>query len=180
VVRGLGYAGELGHVVVEPDGDPCACGSRGCLETMASAAAIEAGYRARSGRAVDGAAGVARLVVQGDPVAVAVWDRAVDALAAALATFTTLLAPGLIVIGGGLAEAGGLLLDPLRARLSEQLTFQRRPEVVRAELGDEAGCLGAGILAWQAAGIEPACGELATAGDATSGRGHRQVAEGAP
>ncbi|MDQ1006636.1 glucokinase [Streptomyces sp. V4I23] len=161
VVRGLGYAGELGHAVVEPDGDPCACGGRGCLETVASAAAIEAAYAARSGRAVDGAAGVARLVAQGDPVAVAVWDRAVDALAAALATFTTLLAPGLIVIGGGLAQAGGLLLDPLRARLGERLTFQRRPEVVRAELGDEAGCLGAGILAWQAAGVEPAFREPA-------------------
>lgn len=162
VVRGGGYAGELGHAVVEPDGDPCACGGRGCLETVASAAAIEAAYTARSGRAVDGAAGVARLVAQGDPVAVAVWDRAVEALAAALATFTTLLAPGLIVIGGGLAEAGGLLLDPLRARLGERLTFQRRPELVRAELGDGAGCLGAGILAWQAAGVGPGHHEWGT------------------
>ncbi|MFF8841940.1 ROK family protein [Streptomyces sp. NPDC015127] len=176
VVRGLGHAGELGHAVVEPGGDPCACGSRGCLETVASAAAIAAAYTARTGRTVDGAAGVARLVADGDREAVAVWERAVDALATALATFTTLLAPGLIVVGGGLAEAGGLLLDPLRARLGERLTFQRRPRLVRARLGDEAGCLGAGILAWQAAGVEPAVREPVPAESAAPARGHRPVA----
>ncbi|AXE76367.1 ROK family protein [Streptomyces atratus] len=154
-VRGLGHAGELGHVVVEPGGVPCACGARGCLETIASAAAIAAAYTERSGRPVDGAAGVAALVVRRDPVAVAVWNRAVDALASALATFSTLLAPELVVVGGGLAEAGDLLIEPLRARLEDRLTFQRRPGVVRARLGDRAGCLGAGILAWEAAGSEP-------------------------
>ncbi|MEU8529284.1 MULTISPECIES: ROK family protein [Streptomyces] len=154
-VRGLGHAGELGHVVAEPGGARCACGSRGCLETVASAAAVAAAYTERSGRPVDGAARVAALVARGDPVAVAVWDRAVDALASALATVSTLLAPGLVVIGGGLAEAGDLLIEPLRDRLHERLTFQRGPDVVRARLGDRAGCLGAGILAWEAAGSGP-------------------------
>ncbi|MFD4259519.1 ROK family protein [Streptomyces sp. NPDC058534] len=151
-VRGLGYAGELGHVVIDPDGELCACGARGCLETLASAAAIAAAYSIRSGRMVDGAADVAALLADGDPDALAIWDRAVEALAAALAIFTTLFAPELIVLGGGLAQADGLLLNPLRVRLAERLTFQRLPELVRGKLGDEAGCLGAGLIAWRTAG----------------------------
>ncbi|WP_051844588.1 ROK family protein [Streptomyces globisporus] len=151
-VRARGYAGELGHVVVEPGGEPCACGARGCLETVASAHAVASAYSARSGRQADGAAAVAAMLAQGDPDARAVWDRAVEALAAALTTATTLFAPEVVVLGGGLAEAGGLLLDPLRVALARRLTFQRRPELVLAELGDMAGCLGAGLAAWQAAG----------------------------
>ncbi|MFD9539989.1 ROK family protein [Streptomyces sp. NPDC060022] len=150
-VRSGGYAGELGHVVVEPDGEACACGGRGCLETVASAAAIATAYSARSGRRVDGAAAVAAQLSHGDPDARAVWDRAVEALATALATAVTLLAPEVVVIGGGLAEADSRLLDPLRASLARRLTFQRKPELVRAALGDLAGCLGAGISAWHAA-----------------------------
>ncbi|MEU0369734.1 ROK family protein [Streptomyces sp. NPDC006283] len=149
-VRADGYAGELGHVVVQPGGDPCGCGGLGCLETVASASAIAAAFTARSGRPADGAAAVAALVAQGDADARAVWDRAADALASALATVTTLLAPEVIVVGGGLAEAGDLLLDPVRARLTARLTFQRQPALVRAALGDEAGCLGAGLAAWRA------------------------------
>ncbi|MDV5149505.1 ROK family protein [Streptomyces sp. SBC-4] len=149
-VRADGYAGELGHVVVEPDGDPCGCGGHGCLETVASASAIAAAFTVRSGRPVAGAAAVAASVARGDADARAVWDRAADALASALATATTLLAPEVIVLGGGLAEAGDLLLDPVRARLAERLTFQRQPALVRAALGDEAGCLGAGLAAWHA------------------------------
>ncbi len=64
------------------------------------------------------------------------------------------------MLGGGLAEAGELLLAPVRTALAAQLTFQRRPKVVRAALGDEAGCLGAGLYAWRAVGaaahVEPA------------------------
>ncbi|WP_237749431.1 ROK family protein [Streptomyces sp. SS] len=154
-VRAGGYAGELGHVVVEPGGDPCACGGRGCLETVASAASVGAAYAARSGREVDGAAEVAAMLVQGDPDARAVWDRAVEALAAALATAATLLAPEVVVVGGGLAESGSLLLDPLRAALARRLSFQRRPDLVRAALGDRAGCLGAGLAAWESADVTP-------------------------
>jgi glucokinase len=71
----------------------------------------------------------------------------VDALADGLVTGLTLFDPQLIVIGGGLAQAGTALLVPLREAVRGKLTFQRMPEMVRAELGDEAGCLGAGLLA---------------------------------
>lgn len=147
-VRAGGYAGEIGHVTVDPRGAACRCGGRGCLETVASAAAIADAYTARSGRHVAGAEDVAALVARGDAGARAVWDRATDALAAVLATATALLGPERIVLGGGLAEAGELLLGPVRQRLGERLTFQRPPELSGARLGDMAGCLGAGLYAW--------------------------------
>ncbi|WP_328946279.1 ROK family protein [Streptomyces sp. NBC_00250] len=150
-VHSGGFAGELGHVVVR-GGTDCACGGTGCLETVASASAVATAYTARSGHPVAGAAEVAALVEAGDPAAQAVWNRATEGLTEALATVTTLVAPELIVLGGGLTEADRLLLDPVRDGLAARLTFQRVPMLVRAEFGDRAGCLGAGLAAWQAAG----------------------------
>jgi len=164
-----GRAGELGHVVVEPDGPPCGCGARGCLEAIASAAAIERGYaaarggrsgRERAGGAVDegdgaGAAArasareVAALAQAGDPVASEVWARAARALGAALADAVALLDPGLVIVGGGLAEAGAQLLDPVAAELAARSRLGPPPRVVAAELGADAGCRGAALLAWR-------------------------------
>ncbi|WP_329087306.1 ROK family protein [Actinomadura citrea] len=146
-----GYAGEIGHLRVEPDGRPCRCGGRGCLERYASAAAIAGAYAARAGEPVT-AAEVAARVAAGDPVAVAVWGEAVEALAVALGAYYTVCAPELVIVGGGLAGSGELLLEPLRASLSARLTFQRVPRIVRAELGDRAGLLGAALLARAGAG----------------------------
>jgi len=75
----------------------------------------------------------------------------VNALARALQAYTTLLAPQLVVIGGGLAGAGDVLMDPLTEALDALLTFQPRPRLVRAELGDQASALGAALLAWRLA-----------------------------
>jgi glucokinase len=146
-----GYAGEIGHIVVDPGGQVCGCGTRGCLETVASAAFIARNYAERSGRPVTRAAEVAAAVVAGDQDAVAVWARAVEGLASALTTAITLLAPEIVAIGGGLSESGDTLLTPLRESLVGRMAFQRMPTIVRAALGDNAGCIGAGILAWQAA-----------------------------
>jgi glucokinase len=145
-----GRAGEVGHTVVDPDGPPCACGARGCVEALASAAAIERAY-AETG-AGDGASAreVAALAGAHDPAARAVWDRAVAALAAGLANAITLLDPARIVVGGGLAEAGAALLDPLAAAVAERLTLGPTPPIVGAELGAEAGSRGAALLAWRA------------------------------
>jgi glucokinase len=140
---GDGYAGEIGHTPAGHD-EPCACGSRGCLEAIASAAAIARRYTARSGRP---AAGAADVLAAGDPDALAVWDEALDALAAALAWTASVLAPEAVVIGGGLSRAGAALFDPLNARLARHLTFQRVPRLVPAALGERAGCIGAGLLA---------------------------------
>jgi glucokinase len=140
---GDGYAGEIGHTPAGHD-EPCACGSRGCLEAIASAAAIARRYTARTGRPVGGAADV---LAARDPDALAVWDEAVDALAGALAWIASVLAPETVVIGGGLSRAGAALFDPLEARIPRLLTFQRVPRLVPAALGDRAGCMGAGLLA---------------------------------
>ena len=140
---GDGYAGEIGHTHAGHD-EPCACGGRGCLEAIASAAAIARRYTARTGRPAAGAADVLRA---GDPDAVAVWDEALDALAAALAWIASVLAPEAVVIGGGLSQAGDALLDPLNARIPRHLTFQRVPRLVPAALGNRAGCVGAGLMA---------------------------------
>jgi glucokinase len=145
-----GRAGELGHTVVEPDGPPCACGGRGCLEAVASAAAIERAY-AEAG-AADGASAreVAALARAHDPAARAVWDRAARALGVALADAVALLDPALIVLGGGLAEAGADLLDPVAAELAARVRLGPAPPVVAAEMGADAGLRGAALLAWRA------------------------------
>ncbi|THA23098.1 ROK family protein [Streptomyces sp. A1277] len=143
-----GYAGEIGHIVVRPDGPDCGCGQRGCLETLASASAVSRAWAAASGDPDADAADCAKAVESGDPKALAVWRDAVDALAAGLVTALTLLDPRTIIIGGGLAEAGKTLFTPLRAAVEERVTFQKLPHIVPAALGDTAGCLGAGLLAW--------------------------------
>lgn len=143
-----GYAGEIGHIVIRPDGPDCPCGQRGCLETLASAAAVSRAWAAASGDAKADAADCAKAVESGDPKAVEVWRDAVDALAAGLVTALTLLDPRTLIIGGGLAEAGETLFTPLRAAVEERVTFQKLPHIVPAALGDTAGCLGAGLLAW--------------------------------
>lgn len=143
-----GYAGEIGHVVVRPDGPDCGCGQRGCLETLASASAVSRAWAAASGDPDADAADCAKAVASGDPAALRVWQDAVDALAAGLVTALTLLDPRTLIIGGGLAEAGETLFTPLRAAVEERVTFQKLPHIVPAALGDTAGCLGAGLLAW--------------------------------
>jgi glucokinase len=143
-----GYAGEIGHIVVRPDGPDCGCGQRGCLETLASASAVSRAWAAASGDPEADAADCAKAVESGDPAAVRVWQNAVDALAAGLVTALTLLDPRTLIIGGGLAEAGETLFVPLRAAVEERVTFQKLPHIVPAALGDTAGCLGAGLLAW--------------------------------
>ncbi|MEV0001238.1 ROK family protein [Micromonospora sp. NPDC050980] len=141
-----GAAGEIGHILVRPGGPPCGCGRAGCLEAVASASAIGRRYAELTGTPAT-AAEVADRAAAGEPLAVAVWRAAVDALADGLATGQALYDVATVVLGGGLAQAGPRLFDPLRDALRERLTFHREPRLVAAALGDEAGCLGAALLA---------------------------------
>ncbi len=162
-----GAAGEIGHVVVRtgPDAAECGCGACGCLEAYASASSIARAYAARvapgDDRATATAERVVRGVVAGDPDAVAVWTEAVGALASGLLTGIALYDPELIVLGGGLAESGSVLLDPLRDALETRRTFHRVPPLERAHLGDEAGCLGAALLALDLLALDLLAGDPA-------------------
>jgi glucokinase len=142
-----GAAGEVGHVIVRPGGRPCGCGQNGCLESVASASAIGRRYAELSGVEGTAAFDVAARAAAGEALAVAVWTEAVEALADGLLTAQALYDAGKVVLGGGLAEAGEALLAPLRVALDARTTFHRIPSLVRAELGDNAGCLGAALLA---------------------------------
>jgi len=144
----IDLAGEVGHVPVYPDGERCACGQRGCLETYASAAAIARRYAARataprSTEEIVEHRGTA-------PVAAAVWAEATEALGIALATCTMLLDPALIVLSGGLAAAGAELLEPVAAVLAGRLAWRPAPPIALSPLAGRAGLHGAALLAWDA------------------------------
>lgn len=141
-----GHAGEVGHIDVGHD-EKCRCGQTGCLEAIASAAAIARRYTARGGDPAAGALDVAALVRASDPLARAVWAEAVEALATAITTLCAIVAPERVILGGGLAGAERLLTDPLREHIDARMTFHRRPELALGALGDMAGCLGAALLA---------------------------------
>jgi glucokinase len=141
-----GAAGEVGHVVVRPGGAPCGCGAKGCMEAEGSAAGVARRYAALAGTPATAAEVVAKAAA-GDQLAQQVWRQTIEVLADGLLTAQALFDTEVIVLGGGLAEAGDALLDPLRTALRERLTFHREPLLARATLGDEAGCVGAALLA---------------------------------
>lgn len=144
-----GHARELGHSIIDLFGERSACGARGWLETIASAAAIACRYqRAANHRA---SAGGARFVLaragEEDPIAQRIWTEALDALALAIAQLTAIFTPDTIVIGGGLAQAGDTLFLPLRERVEALLSYHRRPAIRPATLGENAGIMGAALQA---------------------------------
>ena len=147
VVSGDGWAGELGHVVIDPSGPTCPCGQRGCLEVLASAGAIERIYGAQSPEPLS-AEDIAARAAAGEPLASSVWAGAVRSLGQAIVMTVTLTGVDLVLVGGGLAQSGEVLLRPLREDVSGRLTFQRPPTIQRAGLGDRAGSLGAACLIW--------------------------------
>ncbi|MGC0378858.1 ROK family protein [Streptomyces sp. SAI-229] len=148
-----GNAGHIGHISVDLDGDLCPCGSRGCVERIASGPniarrALDDGWRPGP----DGdtsAAAVAAAARAGDPVAVASFERAARALAAGIAATATLVEIDIAVIGGGVGKAGEVLFAPLRKALTEYatLSFVQRLAVAPARMGTDAGLVGAAAAA---------------------------------
>ncbi|GAT80107.1 ROK family transcriptional regulator [Streptomyces sp. F-3] len=144
-----GNAGHIGHISVDLEGDPCPCGSRGCVERIASGPNIARRALADGWRpGPDGdtsAAAVAAAARAGDPVALASFERAARALAAGIAATATLVEIDIAVIGGGVGKAGDVLFSPLRKALADYatLSFVRRLTVVPALTGTDAGLVGA-------------------------------------
>jgi glucokinase len=146
-----GVGGEFGHMTIQPNGPLCGCGHRGCVEALASAAAVARRYcaLAQTQEAVT-ARDVAERAIAGDMMAAQIWSEAVDALGLGIANYITLLDPERVVIGGGMADAGPALFQPLVARLAAEARFQPVPPVLPAALGNDAGYLGAALRAWLA------------------------------
>lgn len=147
---GRGFAGEIGHARVA-DGPDCACGGRGCLEAVASAAAITRRYNAATGAGVAGAREVVDRMRAGDRVAQEIYESALDALAFSFSYLVAVVAPEAIVVGGGLSNAGDAFFAQLEQRLRALLTFQPMPELRPARIGADAGAIGAALLARAAA-----------------------------
>ncbi len=144
-----GYGGEIGHTRVAAAAElDCLCGQRGCLETVASATGVSRTYARLVGSAPLDAQAVAVLARAGDQPATAAYALAVEALTEALHTYATLLAPEVIVVGGGLAGAFDLIGPPVEAGIAAAMSFQRRPRLVAAQLGPDAGVIGAGLVGW--------------------------------
>ncbi|MGW4032394.1 ROK family protein [Streptomyces sp. NPDC004838] len=148
-----GNAGHIGHISVDLDGDPCPCGARGCVERIASGPniarrALERGWLPGPGGDASAAA-VAAAATAGDPVALASFERAAQALAAGIAATATLVEIGIAVIGGGVAGAGDVLFTPLRRSLRDYatLSFVQRLTVAPALTGTDAGLVGAAAAA---------------------------------
>jgi len=145
-----GNAGHVGHVVVEPDGAPCPCGGRGCVETVASGPHLAQWARAHGWQAPADAdaKALAEAADRGDPVAVLAFQRGARAVAAAIASAAAVCDLDLVVVGGGVAKAGAVLFDPLRGALSTYagLDFIRDLKVLPASLGRDAGLVGAAAL----------------------------------
>lgn len=144
-----GYAGELGHVTVNPEGDPCPCGGRGCLETEASAPRIVRNYQDLAGRTdVADARDVYRLAKAGDAAAVESFRRCAYYLGIGMGIVINLLNPEKILVGGGVVSAGKHLLGPAieeTRRRSHRVSFAGC-RIEKAALGNDAGLVGA--AAW--------------------------------
>jgi glucokinase len=137
-------AGEVGHHTVVEDGPLCGCGNHGCLEMLAGARAIAAAAQQPS---FDDVVASAR---RGDERAGEAIRRAAAYIGIAIANLTIFITPERIVVGGGVAEAGELLLDPLRAevqRRAGRVAPLHAIEIVRATLGADAGAVGAALAA---------------------------------
>jgi len=143
------YAGEIGHLDVD-SGLPCACGGSGCLETNATGPSIAAIYNSINGGSAQNSKDVLDAAKLGDEAAKKVWETATRSIGRALTAYITLLAPEVIILGGGLSKAGQDLLDPINKYFDSHLTFQQRPQLMLATLGDTAGMIGAGMIAKRA------------------------------
>jgi glucokinase len=143
-------AGELGHLPVFPDGEPCACGQRGCTETYASAAALSRRYTAASGTSDVPAHDVISRAAAGDALADAIFNDAITALGRALVHYVLLMDPELILIGGGMSASGAALLHSLTREVQAGLAWRPAPTILIGQFAGDAGRRGAALLAWRA------------------------------
>jgi glucokinase-like ROK family protein len=162
IYRGAhGVAGEVGHLVADPQGDPCVCGLRGCLATRVGSRALVARATALLADHPESALAGRELTISviedaalaGDAVALQVVREAAEYLGIAVAGVLNLMDPGMVVIGGGLARLGEILLEPLRRSLHHRtlVTSIAPATVTTSQLGPRAVAIGAATLVLQTA-----------------------------
>ncbi|KLO23598.1 ROK family protein [Marinitoga sp. 1155] len=157
-----GIGAELGHVIIDPDGPLCGCGSRGCIEAIASAKntarwAKEFSIKIPNNKIVELAGDIEKIeskhvfmaLKENDPVARMVVDKITDALAKAIANYAHIFNPEMVVIGGGMSKAGRDLLNPIREKTNLYLmpSFKNTFKVMLSTLVEDAGILGASAAA---------------------------------
>ncbi|KPL22607.1 MAG: hypothetical protein AMJ93_06815 [Anaerolineae bacterium SM23_84] len=164
-----GGAGEIGHIIVDKDGPACACGNPGCLESYASARAI-VGYArdaVQQGRATvlaEMAGGDADAITTetvftaakaGDPVAMRIAADAIEYLGVGVASIVNVFNPAMIILGGGMAQAGEQILVPVRqiVRKRARRLLAEHAEIVPAQLGNDAGVIGGAYLVFRGEGV---------------------------
>jgi glucokinase len=138
-----GFAGEVGHMVVQPDGPFCVCGRRGCWERFASGRALQVLAGGRPGEEVVAAARA------GDRESIVVIDAFAHWVALGLVNLTNLLDPACIVLGGGLAAAPDIFLPPITREFGNLIYSPENrptPQLSFAQLGEQAGAIGASLL----------------------------------
>lgn len=137
----FGTAGEIGHQIIEIDGPECGCGNRGCVEPLAMASTLSQ----LAGRTDTGE--IFSLAAAGDETCLQAIEQVADKIGIGLANAVTLLGPSCIVIGGGISEAGELVLGPIRDSVRRHTTLAPidRIAIVQAELGSWAGAVGAAL-----------------------------------
>ncbi len=162
----FGVAAEFGHIRVVPEGHLCGCGARGCFEQYASGNALMRHTResisatpdmahnllARGDGTLEGLSGrhITEAAREGDAVALAAFNTTAQWLGAGIATLSMVLDPALVVIGGGVIDAGEILLAPTRVAMERYMPFAGKhpsPKVVAATLGNDAGLVGVADLA---------------------------------
>jgi fructokinase len=141
-----GIAGEWGHVVLDPtNGPPCYCGRRGCIETYLAGPAIEREYAKRSGKPLR-LADIGALAKQGDTIAEALLAERIDIFGRAMAVVIDVLDPDVIVLGGGVSNLELLYDEGVKAVARWIFNDELVTRIVKNELGDSAGVLGAALL----------------------------------
>jgi glucokinase len=161
----FGIGAELGHICIVPDGHLCGCGARGCLEQYSSGSALLRHTReaisaspdlarnllARGDGTLEGLKGqhITEAAREGDPVALAAFNTMAGYLGAGIASLCTVIDPSCIVLGGGVIDAGEIFLGPTREAAIRLIPFSGKhpyPEIVAAELGNNAGLVGVADL----------------------------------
>lgn len=145
---GLGHGVELGHMCLDLNGPLCTCGNRGCIETLCTATwLIQQGRELMGDQEKMTAKVVIDAAKEGDARGQEIFDRYVDQLSSALVSIANLLDPEVIALGGGVSLAGDFLFEPLREQVRQKSFFHFSHKVVPAELGNDAGIIGAAMLA---------------------------------